>query len=142
MGWYSAHIVMFAEFKDGPQETYPVWENIVLVEAGTEAEAFEKAERHGRSEEGDDGGTFRWGKHPARWVFAGVRKLTECQTSPDRPGDGTEVSFNELELESREAVKRLAAGEPVTAAYHDRYRPPEKRKTPADRAGSAKNRRV
>jgi len=45
--WYSAHVIMFAEFKDGPQEHFPVWENVVLIEAESEESAFEKAERHG-----------------------------------------------------------------------------------------------
>jgi hypothetical protein len=127
MNWYSAHIIMFIELKHAAQERYPVWENIILVEAKTEDEAFEKAERYGRSEEGDDGGSFHWGKEPARWVFAGVRKLTECQNVADRPEDGTEVSYNELELDSRDAVRKLAAGKPVRAYYNDRYRPLRKR---------------
>ena len=124
MTWYAAHIVMFVELKDRTQPRYPVWENVVLVQAATEAEAFEKAERHGRSEEGDDGGTFRWGGRPARWVFAGVRKLTECPTASERPDDGTEVTYNEFELASRAAVEKLAAGEPVSAVFRDRYRAP------------------
>lgn len=121
--WYSAHIIMFIHYKNAVQDHYPVWENIVLVEARTEEEAFEKAERLGHSGEGDDGGSFRWGKEPAEWVFAGVRKLTECQTFDDRPGDGTELSYNELELDSLEAVKKLASGKRVEVTYNDRYRP-------------------
>jgi hypothetical protein len=126
MSWYCAHIIMFVELKQATQERFPVWENLVLIEAKTEEEAFEKAERHGRAEEGDDGGSFRWGREPARWVFAGVRKLTECQCLSDRPDDGSEVSYNELELDSRDAVKKLASGKPVHASYNDRYRPAQK----------------
>src|SRR5260370_31501389 len=37
--WYAAHIVMYVTFKHGSQDHYPVWENIVLVEAPTEEEA-------------------------------------------------------------------------------------------------------
>lgn len=123
MNWYSAHIVMLVEFKEAPQERFPVWENIVLVAADTEAEAFTKAEAFGRLEEGDDGGSFRWGKIPSRWVFAGVRKVTECPFASDGPDDGTEISYSELELDSRAAVEQLVAGKSVQVRYNDRYRP-------------------
>jgi hypothetical protein len=116
---------MFVELKDKGQKRFPVWENVVLIQASSEDEAFEKAERYGRAEEGDDGGSFHWGKSPARWVFAGVRKLTECQTATDRPEDGTELTYTELELDSREDVKRLASGKPVQAYFNERYRPAE-----------------
>jgi hypothetical protein len=105
------------------QDRFPVWENIVLVEAENEEKAFAKAERHGRESEGDDGGSFRWGMKPARWVFVGVRKLTECVLDGETPGDYTEVSYSEFELESRDAVNNLAAGEPVWVLINDRYRP-------------------
>src|SRR5947209_5408588 len=112
MSWFAAHIVMVVKLKSERQTRFPVWENIVLLEAESPDEAFAKAEHVGRKGEGDDGGSFRWGGRPARWEFAGVRKLTECVTFQDRPGDETEISFNELELDSQEAVDLLAKGEP------------------------------
>ena len=120
--WYSAHIVMFVEFSNKTQNHFPVWENIVLVEAESESQAFEKAEHCGRQSEGDDGGSFRWSDQPAKWVFAGVRKLTECALVTDRPGDGTEVSYSELEVDSRATLDRFVAGDPVKVCYNDRYR--------------------
>ena len=122
MNWYAAHIVMFVEFKIAVQRRFPVWENIVLIHAESEDAAFEKAEKHGHLAEGDDDGTFRWGDHPAEWVFVGVRKLTQCESPEKRPGDGTELSFTEFELESRDAVKKLAGGKPVQAKVNDHYR--------------------
>ena len=133
MTWYSAHIIMFVEFKSGAQERFPVWENIVLINARTEDEAFEKAERHGRSNEGDDDDSFRWGRRPARWVFAGVRKLTECVDPLERPDDGTEVSYTELELDSLAAVKKLAAGKPVHVRINEQYRTTEPKALEAKR---------
>src|SRR5207248_1660495 len=84
--WYAAHIVMYVEFKEGEQKSYPVWENIVLVEGESEEVAFRKAEMRGRDQAGDDGGTFRWGGRPASWVFGGLRKLTLCENADERPG--------------------------------------------------------
>ena len=53
MGWYAASIIMYTEFKDGVQDKYPVWENIILIEGQSETEAKEKAEKRGREDEGD-----------------------------------------------------------------------------------------
>src|SRR6267154_5236373 len=94
--WYAAHIVMYVEFKEAEQKAFPVWENIVLLSADSEDEAFAKAESKGRESAGDDGGTFRWAGKPASWVFGGIRKLTLCENPEERPGDGTEVSYIEM----------------------------------------------
>ena len=51
--WYAAHIVMYVEFEEGAQSHYPVWENIVLFNATSEQEAFDKAEKRGRDAAGD-----------------------------------------------------------------------------------------
>jgi hypothetical protein len=122
MRWFAAHIVMVVELKDTEQDHFPAWENIVLVKAATEAEAYRKAEALGRNDEGDDDGTFRWGKQPARWSFAGVRKLTECAQSGDRPEDGDEITYLELEFKTRSDIKRFVTGKPAAALIQERYR--------------------
>jgi hypothetical protein len=122
MRWFAAHIVMVVELKGMEQDHFPAWENIVLVEAASEAEAYRKAEEFGRNDEGDDDGSFRWGKRPARWIFAGVRKLTECAQSGDRPGDGDEMTYLELEFRTRNDVKRFVSGKPTAALVKERYR--------------------
>lgn len=123
MSWYAAHLVIFARLKgNAPQQSYPVWENIVLIEADSEDEAIRKAELRGREEEGDDDGTFRWTDKPAEWVFAGLRKLTLCQDAQKRPKNGTELSYTELELGSEQAVYQLMEGEPVCVRFMDTFR--------------------
>jgi hypothetical protein len=44
MRWFAAHIVMVVELKEQKQDHFPAWENVVLVKASSEAEAFRKAE--------------------------------------------------------------------------------------------------
>ncbi len=122
MSWFAAHLVMYVKLKDRPQNRFAAWENIVLLKADSEDEAFEKAERRGREDEGDDDGSFRWGGQPATWVFAGVRKLTSCQDAEKRPGDGTEVSFLEMEFGSQEALEQFVAGESVAVRFREKVR--------------------
>lgn len=122
MSWFAAHIVMSVKLKRKRQRRFPVWENVVLIKADSEDQAFEKAKQRGRLEEGDDDGSFRWGGEPATWVFAGVRKLTACEDPEHRPGDGSEVSYLELELKSEEAVTRFAANQPVPTFYNEKFR--------------------
>jgi hypothetical protein len=122
--WYTAHLVMYVKRKRRAGGRVPVWENIVLVRARSEEEAFEKARRKGKEAEGDDDGTFRWGGQPAEWVFAGIRKLTLCDDAEKRPGDGTEISYIEMEVASEQAVTRLVEGDAVVT-IRDRFAEPE-----------------
>jgi hypothetical protein len=117
MTWYAAHLVLYVKFKKQPQDHVPFWENIVLIRAATEDEAFVKAEQRGRADEGDCDGTFRWGGKPAAWVFAGVRQLLRCADEQERPGDGTEITYNEMEVDSLEELRHFAEGEPAAVRY-------------------------
>lgn len=121
MNWYAAHLVLYVRFKRRPQTRFPVWENIVLVKAKNEEEAFRKAEQRGQEDAGDDDNTFRWGGKPAEWVFAGVRKLVLCVDPETRPGDGTEVSYTEMVLPSEKAIRQLVAGEHVSVRIVDEF---------------------
>lgn len=120
--WYAAHVIMSVKF-DNPEDqtTYPVWENIVLVEAGSEDEAWGEAERLGREEETDGTDGFRWKGKPARWVFAGVRKLIECRSDgpKDRPIHGAEVTYSQMSVPDKESLTKLVNGRPVTVYYEE-----------------------
>jgi hypothetical protein len=121
MSWYAAHLLMYVRFKNHRAKRVPAWENIVLIKADTEDEAFAKAARRGREDEGDDDGTFRWTGHPAEWVFAGVRKLTLCVDPEKRPGDGTELTYLELEFPSLAALQEFVDGQPTTLTIEDGF---------------------
>ncbi len=113
MEWYAAHVVMYVEFKDGRQDCYPLWENIILIEAETAEAAQELAEERAREDEGDSEGSFFHDDRPARWVFGGVRKLVLCVDADQRPGHGTEVTYSEMELPDKETFDRFVEGETV-----------------------------
>jgi hypothetical protein len=121
MNWYAAHMIHYFKYRRSRQRSFLVWENIVLIRAATADAAFAKAERLGREEEACDDKTLRVNGHPAKQVFAGVRKLVLCVDPETRPGDGTEVSYTEMMLPSEKAVQQLAAGEPVTVRIDDGF---------------------
>ena len=111
--WFAAHIVMAVRFKNDPQTHYPVWENVVLIEAVDPEHAMPKAETYARLDDGDSNGSFTWGDRPAEWFFAGIRKLIACVDYEQRPTDGTEITYSELVLKDDLALQRFAAGESV-----------------------------
>ena len=116
--WYAAHLLMYVKRKNHPDGKIPVWENIVLIKAESDESAFAKASERGKRDEGDDGGTFRWDGQPAEWVFAGVRKLTLCEDPEKRPGDGSEISYTQMEV-SQQVLLDLLEGKPTTVKLCD-----------------------
>lgn len=122
MTWYAAHLVigiMSSEKTAGP---ILVHENVVLVEAPSEADALGKAKTIGQTEAAlQDGLTLNGA--PAKRVFAGVRKLitvSNPETSnldQDRPSDGTEITYSIYEVSNEEALKKFAAGSEVAVKY-------------------------
>jgi hypothetical protein len=117
--WYAANIIMYVKFKDTAQSKYPIWENIILISADSFDEALKKAEIRGREEEGDAGGSFTWENRPAKWVFGGVRKINQCSDVMDSPGDGTEITYLQMEVDSEESLSKLVRGKPVTIYYEE-----------------------
>lgn len=138
--WFAARIIMYVQFKQGQQTAFPVWENIVLVQADSEEAAFRKAEKAGRDAEGDDGGTFRWSGKPAKWAFGGVRKLTLCQNADERPGDGTEISYIQMRVRSKAALEKLIQSERVGVELREEFGADED--IPADESPPASGARI
>ena len=119
--WFAAHIIMWVKYTEHKQKTFPLWENVVLIKAHSEKEAFSKAEKHGQRLAGNGKPTFTWGGKPALWVFGGVRKVTACDDADERPGDGTEITYIQMRVRSPEALRKLLEGEPVGVQYIEEF---------------------
>lgn len=117
MSWYAAHTIMYVKFKDGRQTSFPFWENIILIEADSDDAAMENAIARAKEDAGDSEGTFTWEDRPTTWCFAGVRKLVECEDSDNKPGNGTEITYLEMEVDGEESLARLVNGETVEVRY-------------------------
>ncbi len=117
MSWYAAHAIMYVKFKEGSQDSYPFWENIILVEADSNDEAALKATKRAKENEGDSKSTFTWSGRPAQWCFAGIRKLITCEDPNSKPSDGTEITYLEMEVSDEDSFSKLINGEPVEVRY-------------------------
>jgi hypothetical protein len=126
MTWYAAHLILYTKFDDGVQDNYPVWENVVLIEAASSDEAFDKADRKGAAEaKSSVGSRYTYNGRPATFVFAGVRKLNECLEDFDPANreadgveqDGTEVTYSSFIVDSEASLQRLVADKDVSLLY-------------------------
>jgi hypothetical protein len=116
--WFAAHAIMYFKFKDGNQDSYPVQENVFLVEAPSAEEGAVKAAQYGKADERDSRGSLTWGDRPATLTYAGIRKLIQVGcTNDDKPTDGVEVTYSELEVKDARAFAKLMEGKPVLVRY-------------------------
>ncbi len=121
MAWYSAHLITYFKLKNRPQNSYTVWENIVLIEAVDEADALSKAEEIGKHQAklGEDKSLTADGQ-PAENIFAGVRNIgTVFHTGQDgKLESGDEVSFLEYVVSDKLSIERLVKGEKVEVTLY------------------------
>ncbi|MGK7904983.1 MAG: DUF4288 domain-containing protein [Hormoscilla sp.] len=118
MVWYAAHAIMYVKFKEGEQDKYPVWENVILIKGSSDEEAFERAAKRAKEDEinSDD---FKWEDRPASLAYGGIRKLITCSDPEEIPDDGTEITYSQIEVDSEESLFRLIEGEPVGVKYSE-----------------------
>ncbi|CAN7277215.1 DUF4288 domain-containing protein [Aquipseudomonas alcaligenes] len=112
MNWYAAHIVMQIVLTG--RNDVIAWENVVLLHAPNDEDAYSKADAIGHSSEGDSGGTMEWDGSPARMVYRGTRRLASISSPSDvnnNPSDGCEVTYMQLEFDNEEALKGFMNGD-------------------------------
>lgn len=123
--YYIAHVIIWVRYKDGNQDDYPVWENVYLIKADTNEEAWEKAEKEGRSyPSSNDDLTFD--DRPAEWIYGGVRKVIHSISGDSinvqidlMHEDVAELTWNEFTLPDKESLDKLIAGKPVSIRYDE-----------------------
>jgi len=107
---------MVVRYLEGPQDSCPLWENVLLVEAADSEAAFAVAEDLARSKftSGPEDG-FLCEDRAALLQFAGIRKLFEILDVDDTgvPGHGSEVTCSELDVSTEQDLSRLLRGESV-----------------------------
>jgi hypothetical protein len=116
--WFAAHVILVLKLKQGQQNEFPVWENVLLLEAPSAEGVVELATERAQQYVGDSDGSLTLDDRPAVWEFVGVRKVVLCDPS-DTVADGTEATYSEFVLESFEDVQVLARGGAVRLTYTD-----------------------
>jgi hypothetical protein len=129
MTWYAAHLILYTKFDDGIQNSYPVWENVVMIEAASSDEAYDRADRKGAAEAASSVSSgYTYDGRPATFVFAGVRKLNECLeyfdpvhlTLGGSEEDGTEVTYSSFIVDTEKSLQKLVENEDVALIYEGR----------------------
>ena len=118
MPWYAAHVVMAFRLTRHPQTEWHAFENVFLIEADSSKDAHAKARQRGLEDESHDDSLTLRGR-PAVLEFAGIRKIVACFSEDERPGDGTEVTYTELEFSSREQLDRFLDGKEANVLVSD-----------------------
>lgn len=121
--WYVAHAIIYFKYKDVRQKKFPLWENVYLLAALSEEEAWKKARELAQLDAGDDNGSLRCDGHAAMRVFAGIRKLVTL-IDEEGPRDGIEITFSELEVKSEADIQALAKGE-AAVVHYEKVKEPE-----------------
>ena len=119
---YAAHLIQVIRFREGLQDHFPYYENVVLIEADSDDAAFEMAAEYGRAEAADDDPSFRWGDRSAYWEFAGIRKLIECREACDLDDPvlaRTELTYSQMSVRSEADLQKLVDGEAVEVVYQE-----------------------
>jgi len=126
MTWYAAHIILLTRFLDGVQDSCPVWENVVLINADTSDAAYAIADKKGAAEaQVSVDSKYTYNGRPAVWVYAGTRKLIECIEHFDLEERwaggmeeyGTEVTYSSFVLSDEDAMQNMLANRDVTVLY-------------------------
>ena len=121
MNWFAAHLIEYAKFKDGIQDYYPFYENVVLIEANSAEEAWDKATQFGKESESNDE-SVTWNDRPVNMVFAGVRKIIAPARSEELnslPKHGTELTYSLLVIDKEEDFRNYVNNEPADVHYDE-----------------------
>ena len=119
--WYAAHLIEYAKFRDGVQDYYPFYENVVLIEADSPEEAWDKAEQFGKDNEFDDT-SLTWNDRLAQMSFAGVRKivaLSPGEALDGSPKHGTDLTYSLMVIDEEEDFRNFLNNQPADVHYEE-----------------------
>lgn len=120
--WFCARAIFY--YRLNGQGSFLIHENVYLIEADGDSQALVSAEKLGReSEDLNEGGHLEVNGQSAQYIFAGIRKLIQVESSPEtakgRLPSGTEATYSVMEVDTLEAVEALARGEAMSVYYRE-----------------------
>lgn len=121
--WYAAHALFYFKLVDEDQDSFLVHENIYIINAADSAAARARAEIIARANEDSGDGALELNEKKASYIFAGIRKIIEAETTPapeDAPlTNGQELTYSVLEVDTLDEVLALARGEMINVLYRE-----------------------
>lgn len=120
--WFWAWTVLATTQKaklSDPKARCELWENLVILHAGTPREALRKAEKVGRAEAGDCRGSLRLDGKPAVCTFLGVASLGLVH---DGLVDGGEITWCLRRCSRSAATKLLTSRAKVISEAEKEFR--------------------
>ena len=120
VGWYvGSYLLRFVELSEGgnddPAASFYVWENTIIVRAGSLEEAYRKIEIVGKGE----AEPYRGGPDgvPVQWIFEGVSELLPIYEPLE---DGAEIMWADHgSVQLSKLRKRAMSLEQIKAQFHD-----------------------
>lgn len=121
MPWFVAHNLMVLRPQTPVDDPLLCWENMILLEADYGDDIWDLAAKRAIDvDAGDEYSLTPYYSVPARWEFAGTRKIVTVRQDSDdnRLSHGDELTFNTLYLEP-DAVKSYVDGRECDAIVSD-----------------------
>jgi hypothetical protein len=119
-----AHAIFYFKLLHQEQDTFLVHENVYLVDAIDFDQARKAAIQVAKENEDlSEDGHLELNEQKAAYVFAGIRKVIELETTPT-PIDavamvGLELTYSEFEVDNLGQVFALANGDMVEVLYRE-----------------------
>lgn len=119
-----AHAIFYFKLYDEKQDTFLIHENVYLIDADDIDHATQSAIRIAKgSEDLSEDGHLELNEKKAAYVFAGLRKVIEVESSPGPINAsglvGLELTYSEYEVDGLDQVFALARGEMVEVLYRE-----------------------
>lgn len=110
MGWWIAHTVCVTKVIDGDQDTYPIYDSCLLIEAKTISEAGKSAENLAKMK-ADITREVQLNSKPAENLFVGIRKIFSLSSSDtfsvEQLQHGSQLTSYMFKVDERADIRKL-----------------------------------
>ena len=123
--WYAAHLVLYVEKKTKSQRRFPVWENIVLIQANSEEEAIAKAEAQAVRRKATTTAVSAGATRRRAGSLLGSADSSDVRTRKGDLATARKSPTTRMEFASRDAIERFVQGQtvrPITSKKLSRSR--------------------
>ena len=119
-----AHAIFYFQLCGEKQDTFLIHENVYLIDAEDIDAATQAAIQIAKgNEDRSEDGHLVLNEKKAAYVFAGLRKVIEVESSPGPINAsglvGLELTYSEFEVDGLEQVFALARGDMVEVLYRE-----------------------